>query len=92
MELLPRYRALAAEAGCTPAQLALAWLLEQAPHVHPIPGTTSLEHLEENIAAAGLDIDAQLLDEVGALISDGTIAGPRYAAATLAEIDTETFA
>ena len=45
-------RALAREAGCTPAQLSLAWLLQRAPHIVPIPGTTSIAHLEENLRAS----------------------------------------
>ena len=45
LRLLPPYKALAQEAGCTPAQLALAWLLHKAPHIIPIPGTTSVAHL-----------------------------------------------
>jgi hypothetical protein len=92
MALLPRYRALAAAAGYTPAQLALVWLLQQGEHVHPIPGTTSLVHLEENVAAATLAPNTPILREVGELINEETVTGPRYAAATLAEIDTEVFA
>jgi len=91
MALLPQYRALAAAAGYTPAQLALVWLLAQGPHVHPIPGTTSLAHLEENVAAATLATNAPILEQVGELINDATVTGPRYGAATLAEIDTEVF-
>jgi aryl-alcohol dehydrogenase-like predicted oxidoreductase len=90
--LLTQYRALAAKAGYTPAQLALVWLLQQGQHVHPIPGTTSLAHLEENAAAATLEPDPHILERVGALINEETVSGPRYAAATLAEIDTEVFA
>jgi len=52
LQLLPPYKALAHEAGCTPAQLALAWLLHKAPHIVPIPGTTRVAHLQEDLAAA----------------------------------------
>ena len=51
--------AAARERGCTPAQLALAWLLARSPTMVPIPGTTSLGHLEENVAAAGLRLSPQ---------------------------------
>lgn len=52
---------LAAETGATPAQLALAWLLHRSPAMLPIPGTSSVAHLEENVAAAGVELtDAQL--------------------------------
>ena len=90
--LLPKYRALAAAAGCTSAQLALVWLLNQGEHVHPIPGTTSLAHLDENVAAATLAPNLPILEQVAELINEGTVTGPRYAAATQAEIDTEVFA
>jgi pyridoxine 4-dehydrogenase len=51
--------------GATPAQVALAWLLQRSPHVLLIPGTSSLGHLRENLAAAGLALDAQAVDEIG---------------------------
>ncbi len=53
-KLLPLFRQIAKEAGCMPAQLALAWVLQKAPHMHVIPGTTSIPHLEENLAAADM--------------------------------------
>jgi aryl-alcohol dehydrogenase-like predicted oxidoreductase len=84
-------RALAVEVDCTPAQLALAWLLKTAPFVLPIPGTTSIAHLEENLGAASVDIDAALAARAGALINSGTVSGPRYSPETLREIDTEEF-
>ena len=83
---------LAAEARCTPAQLALAWLLARDPLVVPIPGTTSTAHLLENLGAAGLQIDAGLLRRLDAPFEGARIAGARYNAATQAEIDTEEFA
>ncbi|WP_119155482.1 aldo/keto reductase [Caldimonas tepidiphila] len=91
LKLLDGFEALAREAGCTPAQLALAWLLAQGEHVVPIPGTTRIAHLEENFAAASLRIDAALLERAGALLNRHTVAGPRYPAATQQEIDTEEF-
>lgn len=89
LEILDRFCELAREAACSPAQLALAWLLARAPHVIPIVGTTSVDHLRENVAAATLAIDPAFIDRAGACIDDTTISGPRYPAATLAEIDTE---
>jgi aryl-alcohol dehydrogenase-like predicted oxidoreductase len=50
--------AVAAELGATPAQVSLAWLLDRSPVVMPIPGTASIDHLEENVAAAGLRLSA----------------------------------
>jgi aryl-alcohol dehydrogenase-like predicted oxidoreductase len=92
LALLPAYEALAREAGCTPAQLALAWLLARGPQVIPIPGTTQATHLDENVTAASVTLDAALIDRVDALINQRTVQGPRYSAATQAEIDTEVFA
>ncbi len=87
--LLPPLRALAAEAGCTPAELSLAWLLHRAPHVIPIPGTTSIRHLEENVGAARVRVSDALLGRLDRLINNDTVSGPRYNARTQAEIDTE---
>jgi len=89
LKLLGGFRRLAHEAGCTPAQLALAWLLHRAPHVVPIPGTTSIAHLEENLGAALVHLDDELLARVEALINPATVSGARYNAATQSEIDTE---
>jgi len=89
-KLLDGFSALAREAHCTMAQLALAWLLSRGNHVVPIPGTSSIAHLEENFAAKDLAPGEDLLAKAGALINAHTVAGPRYNAATQSEIDTET--
>jgi aryl-alcohol dehydrogenase-like predicted oxidoreductase len=87
--LLDGLTALARRAGATPAQISLAWLLSRREHVLPIPGTTSIAHLEENLGAAELSLDDGLIAELEALINPRTVAGSRYNAATQAEIDTE---
>ena len=92
LQLMPRYAALATEAGCTPAQLGLAWLLTRGEHVVAIPGTTNLAHLEENLAAGEVQLSESLVSRLDALINERTIVGDRYNAATQAEIDTEEFA
>lgn len=89
--LLPQWRALAAKAGCTPAQLALAWLLSRGDHVVPIPGSTNIAHIRENEAAAALTIDPALLERAGRLIGQDSVSGPRYAAQATGEVDAETF-
>jgi aryl-alcohol dehydrogenase-like predicted oxidoreductase len=89
--LLPQWRMLATEAGCTPGQLALAWVISRGGHVVPIPGTTRIDHLRENQAAASLLIDAGLLTCAGDLIGTSTVSGPRYSAAAAREVDAETF-
>lgn len=89
--LLPAWHALADEAGCTPAQLALAWLLSRGDHVVPIPGTTRIAHLHEDLAATEIAVDAAVLARAGDLIDTSTVSGPRYAPGPAADVDTETF-
>jgi aryl-alcohol dehydrogenase-like predicted oxidoreductase len=91
LQLLPGYKALAREAGCTPAQLALAWLLHKRQDIIPIPGTTRVEHLREDLAAADVKLDAGLLARLEAHIHQGTVSGNRYSAQSRAEVDTEEF-
>ena len=91
LQLLPAYRALAQRAGCSPAQLALAWVLAQGDSVIALPGTTRLDHLRENLAAVELSVTADVLNEAGALIHSRTVSGARYNAATQLEVDTEEF-
>jgi aryl-alcohol dehydrogenase-like predicted oxidoreductase len=91
LKLLPPYKALAVEAGCTPAQLALAWLLHKAAHIVPIPGTTNTNHLREDIGAADVKLDAELLRRLEALINQETVAGNRYSDQSRKEVDTEEF-
>lgn len=92
LRLLPPYKALALEAGCTPAQLALAWLLHKAPHIVPIPGTTRVEHLHDNLGAVNVRLDAGLLARLEALVNQRTVTGQRYSAQSASEVDTEEFA
>ena len=73
-------RQLAAAKGATPAQIALAWLLEQKPWIAPIPGTTKLHRLEENLGAATLALSDQDLAQIEAAVAEVTIAGDRYPA------------
>ncbi|PSJ42321.1 aldo/keto reductase [Sphingomonas deserti] len=92
LALLARFETLAAEAGCAPAQLSLAWVLARGPHVVAIPGTTSQVHLDENFGAGRVAIDTDLIAAIDSLFTPEAVAGPRYPAATQAEIDTEDFA
>jgi aryl-alcohol dehydrogenase-like predicted oxidoreductase len=91
LALLPAYEALAAEAGCTPAQLALAWLLSRGGQVIPIPGTSSLPHLLENLGAATVQPAPGLLARLDGLIHQGTVSGARYNAQSQSDVDTEQF-
>jgi aryl-alcohol dehydrogenase-like predicted oxidoreductase len=89
--LLEGLRAIGSSLGVTPAQLCLAWLMAQAPNVIPIPGTTRIDHLQEDLAAAQVTLSTQTLRELNALFPPGAAAGPRYNAATQAEVFTEDF-
>lgn len=90
LELLPAYNALAQKAGCTPAQLAIAWLLHKAPHILPIPGTTSVEHLHEDLAAADVKLSPELMRQIDDVMHDRLVAGNRYNDQANREVDTET--
>ena len=89
--LLPAWRALAAEAGRTPAQLALAWLLSRGAHVVPIPGSTDAHHVRENQRSLGTVVDPAVLVRAGELIDTATVSGPRYNATGTSEVDAEAF-
>ncbi|MCB0912470.1 MAG: aldo/keto reductase, partial [Propionibacteriaceae bacterium] len=72
---------IATDTGATPAQLALAWLLNQQPWIVPIPGTKRLERLEENTAASAVELTGEQLAELRAAADQIQIVGARYPAA-----------
>jgi aryl-alcohol dehydrogenase-like predicted oxidoreductase len=78
MELVEKIRAIAARKGCTPAQLALAWVLAQGDDIVPIPGTKRRQYLEENVGALDVRLTPEELTEIGSLIPPGAAAGSRY--------------
>jgi len=92
LKLLPAYHALAQEVGCSPSQLALAWLLHKGDAIIPIPGTTSVAHLLDDLASVDVKLDAAVMARLEALINQNTVAGDRYNAQANSEVDTETFA
>lgn len=92
LRLLGDFTELARRAGATPAQLALAWVLAQGEHVVAIPGTTSADHLDEDLGAESLRLDAATLEEVGEIFNERTVSGHRYNSAQRSTIDTEDFA
>jgi aryl-alcohol dehydrogenase-like predicted oxidoreductase len=75
--LADRVREMATAKGCTPAQLALAWLLTRE-HVIPIPGTSNVERLDENAGAASVRFTPEELDEIDRRSPKGAVAGERY--------------
>ncbi len=78
LSLVDRVKAMADEKGCTPAQLALAWLLAQGDDVAPIPGTKRRSRLEENLGALEVDLTADDLARLDELAPVGVAAGDRY--------------
>lgn len=78
LAVVDKVHEIAKEKHCTAAQLALAWLLAQGPDIVPIPGTTSIARLEENIAAADIELDARTLERIAAVAPQGIAAGSRY--------------
>jgi aryl-alcohol dehydrogenase-like predicted oxidoreductase len=91
LTVVTAFDALAIDVGCTPAQLAMAWVLSRGDHVVPIPGTRSLAHLEEDLGALAVDVTPDITARIDAIFAPGTIRGARYTAAMQAQIDTEVF-
>jgi aryl-alcohol dehydrogenase-like predicted oxidoreductase len=87
VDLLKR---VADEKGATPAQIALAWLLAQRPYIVPIPGTTKLHRIEENVGAASVQLTADDLREINEGASHIQTAGERYAPAQMAMVGRDT--
>jgi aryl-alcohol dehydrogenase-like predicted oxidoreductase len=83
LRLVDHVNGLAARKGCTPAQLALAWLLSRYDNVIPIPGTSSMKRLEENVAAVDVALTAEELNQIEKIAPPGVAAGERYNEAML---------
>ena len=75
-----------------PSQLAIAWLLHQGDDILPIPGTTSVEHLLDDLGAANVRLSPEVLARLDALINQNTVSGDRYNEQANSEVDTEVFA
>jgi aryl-alcohol dehydrogenase-like predicted oxidoreductase len=83
LAIVERVQALATRKGCTPAQLALAWLLSRGNDIVPIPGSKRRERLEENAGAVAVTLSADEIREIETAIPAGMAAGTRYPAATM---------
>jgi len=92
LQLLPPYLALAQELGCSPSQLAIAWLLHKAPHIVPIPGTTSIPHLHDDLGALSVQLSPAHMQQLEAMIGQHNVVGNRYNDQANSEVDTEVFA
>ncbi len=91
LKAVARFNTLAAEAGCTPAQLSLAWILAKGEDMVPIPGTRSIAHLEENLRAVDVRLNEDMIARIEGIFTPEAIRGNRYAPAIQAQIDTEMF-
>jgi aryl-alcohol dehydrogenase-like predicted oxidoreductase len=87
LALVEAVNRLARERGCTPAQLALAWLLHRGADVVPIPGTRRIERLDENAGATAITLGAAELQQIDAVLAQQPVAGTRYPAASMAYVD-----
>lgn len=91
LQLLPAFNAVADEVGCSPSQLAISWLLHRAPHIIPIPGTTSVAHLLDDLGAVQINLPNHVQVGLDALVNPQTVLGSRYNVQGNAEVDTEEF-
>ena len=91
LKLFGPYQQLAQEAGCSPAQLALAWLLHKDAHIIPIPGTTSVTHLLDDLGSTQVKLSDDLIAKLNELINQNTVVGDRYNDQANSEVDTEVF-
>lgn len=89
LRLLDEYVQIAKENNCTPAQLALAWLLSRDASLIPIPGTKHVRYVEENAAAADIKLAADVINRLDKLINDSTVQGERYNEAFMKMMDSE---
>jgi aryl-alcohol dehydrogenase-like predicted oxidoreductase len=87
LALVEALKSLATERGCTPAQLALAWLLGRYEQLVPIPGTRSIGRLEENAAAAAIKLSADDERRLEEVLQQHQVAGDRYPAAGMATVN-----
>jgi diketogulonate reductase-like aldo/keto reductase len=87
LELVAKIGELAHRKGCTPGQLALAWVLAQGPDIVPIPGTKQIKYVDENLAATNVALTSAELREIDAVLPLGSAAGDRYHAQAMAAVN-----
>ena len=88
LDLVAAIGAMAADKGCTPAQLALAWVLRQGEDIVPIPGTKRRKYLEENLGALDVELSDADLARIDDILPPGAAQGTRYPDVSMASIDT----
>jgi aryl-alcohol dehydrogenase-like predicted oxidoreductase len=87
LDLVRHVEDVASRKGCTPAQLVLAWLLHQGDDIVPIPGTTRVANLEDNIGALGVTLTKRDLERIDAVFPKGVAAGERYMEGGMATVN-----
>jgi len=87
LDLVRHIEDVASRKGCTPAQLALAWLLHQGDDIVPIPGTTRVENLEDDVGALGVTLTKRDLERIDAVFPKGVAAGERYMEGGMATVN-----
>lgn len=83
LELVKKIEQLAIKTGCTPSQLALAWVIAQGDHIFPIPGTKKIKYLEENVSALNVHLSKAELGEIDAVFPRDAAVGTRYPEAAM---------
>jgi aryl-alcohol dehydrogenase-like predicted oxidoreductase len=86
LDLVGRIEEIAKSKGCTPAQLALAWVLAQGDNLVPIPGTKRRKYLEENVGALDVNLTSEDLEKIDEIAPKGAAAGTRYPEAAMASV------
>jgi aryl-alcohol dehydrogenase-like predicted oxidoreductase len=87
VQLVKEIEEMAAAKGCTPSQLALAWVLAQGDDIVPIPGTKRVKHLDDNLGAASVHLTADDLAQIDAILPAGAVAGARLDAHSMQRVD-----
>jgi aryl-alcohol dehydrogenase-like predicted oxidoreductase len=91
LRMLEAVKAIAIDVGCSLAQLAIAWLLHRGDHIIPIPGTTRVTHLAEDLEATSVTLSQATMVKLDDLINQNTVVGSRYDALANSEVDTEDY-
>jgi aryl-alcohol dehydrogenase-like predicted oxidoreductase len=87
LDLVEKITVLAGKKGCTPSQLALAWVMAQGDFIFPIPGTRRIKYLEENLGALQVTLSKADLEEINAIFPRGAAAGLRYPEAAMGSLN-----
>lgn len=87
LELVKKVETMACKKGCSPAQLALAWVMAKSDHIFPIPGTKRIKYLEENAGAINVQLTSADMDEIDSILPKGIASGHRYPENMMASVN-----